>query len=356
MLFFNLIAITLTTRAVADYYDGILTSIYGGPLSSNGQGSFLDPTAVLTNYVNLGLFFNGTTPRIRFNNLRFGYSFSNAISGVISSYDSQIATPGTTYIATDQGPLFQNFQIDNLVSGTTYSVNMWAYDHGESFSYDFTVTTKAIPVVTTAKFPPSTLQLGTNGLSLMTFFEKFYKNCHKDSKRKVWTIGYNHVCNSAKSNLPEYNVNCTEKTCSGTLDSTFAVILLMRDAAPAVSCVRSNVRVDVTQNQFDAMVSFVFNTGCSAFKSSPFLSSLNSNHMSRKTSQALLTHFHSSCDAMQEKRRFTESQLFSNNSIHFDCSSNGCAIAGKFKECQRNCQYCGACPASHCKGNAYSLK
>lgn len=353
-MLFYIFATTLTISAFADYYDGILTSIYGGPLSTNGQGLYLDFSAVSTNNVNLGLFVNGTTPRIRFNNLRFGYSFTSAISGLVSSFDSQVATPDTTYVATDQGPLFHNFQITDLVPGTTYSANMWAFDHGQSFSYDFFVTTPIIPVVTTAKFPPSSLHLGMNGLSLLTFFEKFYPNCHKESKN-VWTIGFKHVCNSAKSNLPEYNVNCTATTCSGTLDFTFAVIQLMKDAAPAVSCVRSNVHVNVTQNQFDAMVSFVFNLGCSTFKTSPFLSSLNSNHMNKKTSQALLTHFHSSCDPKQEKRRFTESQLFSNNSIHFNCSSNGCAISEKYKQCKRNCQYCGACPASHCKGSAYSL-
>ena len=50
---------------------------------------------------------------------------------------------------------------------------------------------------------------------------------------------------------------------------------LLANVQDAVDCVNDNVNVDLTQNQFDALVDFTFNAGCGAFKSSTLLRLLN---------------------------------------------------------------------------------
>lgn len=51
--------------------------------------------------------------------------------------------------------------------------------------------------------------------------------------------------------------------------------LLRQDLSAAEKCVRENVRVHLTDNQFDSLVSFVYNIGCNAFKRSTLLKKLS---------------------------------------------------------------------------------
>lgn len=51
--------------------------------------------------------------------------------------------------------------------------------------------------------------------------------------------------------------------------------LLMRDLHIAELAVKTNVKVDLTQHQYNALVSFVFNVGINAFKKSTLLKRLN---------------------------------------------------------------------------------
>ena len=44
-----------------------------------------------------------------------------------------------------------------------------------------------------------------------------------------------------------------------------------------VGCVNTSVTTTITQNQFDALVSFTFNLGCGALKSSTLLKKVNAN-------------------------------------------------------------------------------
>lgn len=51
--------------------------------------------------------------------------------------------------------------------------------------------------------------------------------------------------------------------------------LLAKDLGPREAAVRANVHVPLTQNQFDALVSFVYNVGAGNFRSSTLLKLLN---------------------------------------------------------------------------------
>jgi lysozyme len=54
-----------------------------------------------------------------------------------------------------------------------------------------------------------------------------------------------------------------------------ALALLRRDAAVAVRAVKSAVRVSLAQHEFDALVSFAFNVGSTAFATSTLVKVLN---------------------------------------------------------------------------------
>lgn len=169
----------------------------------------------------------------------------------------------------------------------------------------------------------------------------------------VWTIGYGHACQDSSDELPEYGVTCHAGYCSGSLTEAEAEQVLADDLDGFASCVQKAVKVDITQNQFDAMVSFSYNVGCGGFQDSTLLKELNSGDLSDKEAQYQFTRWHSSCLAGLERRRFTESQLFSSCDSNFPCTHSNCDISYNYPECQSNCQYCSACGG--CKGDAYSM-
>lgn len=59
------------------------------------------------------------------------------------------------------------------------------------------------------------------------------------------------------------------------LDEDQILSLLSQDLEPAEKGVNSKVKVSLSQNQFDALVSFTFNTGIQAFAGSTLLKILN---------------------------------------------------------------------------------
>lgn len=79
----------------------------------------------------------------------------------------------------------------------------------------------------------------------------------------VWTIGYGHTGPEVKAGLV-----WTQMQCEQALD---------RDLDEAERTVASLVKVPLNDNQFAALVSFVFNVGVSAFRGSSLLRMLNQN-------------------------------------------------------------------------------
>lgn len=77
----------------------------------------------------------------------------------------------------------------------------------------------------------------------------------------VWTIGYGHTGSDVREGL--------------TIPLSEAERLLTRDLRVAEGHVNDAVKVKLTQNQFDALVSFVYNVGGGAFRSSTLLKLLN---------------------------------------------------------------------------------
>ena len=78
----------------------------------------------------------------------------------------------------------------------------------------------------------------------------------------VWTIGYGHT-NGVKSGMQ--------------ITKTQALDYLKQDLSTFENVVTNYVKVPLNQNQFDALVSFSFNCGTGALKTSTLLQKLNSS-------------------------------------------------------------------------------
>lgn len=99
------------------------------------------------------------------------------------------------------------------------------------------------------------MQISDKGLSLIKHFEGCVLTAYRDSVG-IWTIGYGHTGEDAE-----------EGRC---ISQAKAEEILNADLARFEHGVE-DMAFPCTQNQFDALVSFAFNLGLGALKSSPLL-------------------------------------------------------------------------------------
>ena len=106
------------------------------------------------------------------------------------------------------------------------------------------------------------MRTSEQGLLLIRKFEGLKLESYKCSAG-VWTIGYGHTSNVKKSDK---------------ITKDEAENLLQNDLIYFESAICDFVKVPLNQNQFDALVSFVFNIGVGAFSTSTMLKFINANH------------------------------------------------------------------------------
>ena len=111
----------------------------------------------------------------------------------------------------------------------------------------------------------SDLTISKNGLSMIASFEGFEPKAYY-CPAGVLTIGYGHTGTNAQGQ---------ELQESDTVTHEQAMRLLYEDVLWAEDAVNEQ-RLNLTQNQFDALVSFVFNVGATAFANSTLLKKLKS--------------------------------------------------------------------------------
>jgi lysozyme len=102
---------------------------------------------------------------------------------------------------------------------------------------------------------------------LIKRFEGYRDKAYQDSAG-IWTIGYGTTVYPDGKHVQK-GETCTQEQ---------AEEYLLHDSAWAVSCVMNNVRVPLTNSQKDALISFVYNVGCSAFQKSTLLRLLNAGN------------------------------------------------------------------------------
>jgi lysozyme len=134
------------------------------------------------------------------------------------------------------------------------------------------------------------------GLALTEQFESCRLTAYQDVKG-VWTIGWGHTGPDVIQGLI-----CTQEQADDWLDS---------DMYWAQNVVNNSVKVPLTQNEFDALVDFVFNCGAAAFTHSTMLELLNEGDYKGAASQFdLWDHASGKVVAGLLRRREAETQLF----------------------------------------------
>ena len=103
------------------------------------------------------------------------------------------------------------------------------------------------------------------GLALIREFEGCRLTAYPDpgTGGEPWTIGFGHTAGVKMGDT------CTQDQADAWLRT---------DVQGAVRCVVNSVTVPLSQGQIDALTSFVFNLGCSAFRNSSLLRMLNAGH------------------------------------------------------------------------------
>jgi GH24 family phage-related lysozyme (muramidase) len=92
-----------------------------------------------------------------------------------------------------------------------------------------------------------------------------------------WTIGYGHLI---KPGEPYYPYGPVQTITQAQADALFDA-----DTAAAQACVRSAVKVPISNDQFASLVSFVFNTGCGALQSSTLLKLINARQFAQAAAE-----------------------------------------------------------------------
>lgn len=113
------------------------------------------------------------------------------------------------------------------------------------------------------------MELSDNALNVIERFEGFSPKPYPDAQG--FSIGYGHFIKPGESFT--------------TITRDHARDLLRNDAIIAANAVKTFVKVPLTQNQFDALTSFVYNVGVNAFKTSTLLRKLNAGNYSEAAEQ-----------------------------------------------------------------------
>lgn len=107
------------------------------------------------------------------------------------------------------------------------------------------------------------MQISYNGLELIKEYEGYKATAYKDTGG-VWTIGYG---TTVIDGIPVAE--------GMTITEEKALLCLQSDVTWAQTAVNQLVRVPLNQNQFDSLVSFVYNEGVTHFYTSTLRKLLN---------------------------------------------------------------------------------
>ena len=118
------------------------------------------------------------------------------------------------------------------------------------------------------------MNISQAGINLIKSFEGLRTKAYKAvPTEKYYTIGYGH-----------YGFDVRDDDVISEKD---AEKLLYDDVQSFVDAVNKLLKVDVTQNQFDALVSFAYNVGVGALKSSTLLEYLNAGNFQKAADEFL---------------------------------------------------------------------
>lgn len=130
----------------------------------------------------------------------------------------------------------------------------------------------------------SDMKFSDHGLGLLKKLEAFSPRLYDDGGTKGvgnCTVGYGHLVHYGPCNANQHK---SEHAFVNGITQTKAGPLLRSDSSWAVKAVNKLVTVNLTQNQFDALVIFTFNVGTAAFAHSSLLKLINKHDFTKAPS------------------------------------------------------------------------
>ena len=121
------------------------------------------------------------------------------------------------------------------------------------------------------------MKLSTEGVNVLVAREALRTEAYLDSAGH-WTIGVGHTSGAGEPDVYQGKKITKEE----------ALDILRRDVKEFEDAVNATVKVPLTQNEFDALVSFCFNIGVSGFQRSSVVKRLNAGDKDR-AAQAILS-------------------------------------------------------------------
>jgi lysozyme len=134
----------------------------------------------------------------------------------------------------------------------------------ETYDYSYGQVTETFNNYITVQQGGGATDLSQRGLEFIARFEGFESNVYFDVAG-IPTIGFGHVV------LPGEDF-------SSGITRERALVLLRQDVQAAINKVNRHITVDLTQNQFDAVVSFTFNVGMSRSATPSLINLVNSGN------------------------------------------------------------------------------
>ena len=113
------------------------------------------------------------------------------------------------------------------------------------------------------------MKTGESGIKLIKDFESLHDGDLKQIGLQpkmcpagIWTEGYGRAMRDSKGNFIKGSGNKALAMSRISIhNEQEAILALAQDLSPREHIVMQNVKVPLTQNQFDALVSYVYNTG-----------------------------------------------------------------------------------------------
>lgn len=140
------------------------------------------------------------------------------------------------------------------------------------------------------------MQISAAGRAFIEGFEGLRLVAYTDIKG-IWTIGYGHT---GREVVPGLTITAAQA------DNLMEMDLQMTEAA-----VNHQVNVPMTQNQFDALVSFTFNVGSGNFAASTLLRDVNSGNVTDADQQFVRWDHAGSIEVLAlRERRTAEAKMF----------------------------------------------
>jgi len=128
--------------------------------------------------------------------------------------------------------------------------------------------------------------------------------------------GKSYICPAGKRTIGYGHVILPGETIIEPITEDEAEYILEKDVKIAEDAVNKYVKIKLTQNQFDALVCFVFNVGRTNFKTSTLLKFINSELWEKIPTQFMRWVYHDKTKLKGlENRRKIEIRLWNNENI-----------------------------------------